>query len=177
MRSYRSLVMLVALLAVLAMPVCTTFAGSGKPRAITDAGLFALPQDVFPSTKYVNSHTAEAAIMGAEGSFTVGQPTSLDWVGIWVAVGGLLPNATYRAYLDSTGVIVGDLSTAGPCTFKGTFTTDATGNGVFYYEVLDLAPGTYAWSLYINKIAYDRNGKLVVNNTVLISENLDFTIE
>ncbi len=177
MRSSRSLVMLVAALAVLAVPVCSTFAGSGKPRAIVDAGLFGLPTDVFPGTKYVNSHTAEAELMGAEGSFTVGQPMSMDWVGIWVAVGGLIPNATYRAYLDQTGITPGDLSTAGPCQLKGTFTTDASGNGVFYYEVLDLTPGTYAWSLYINKIAYDRNGKLVVNHTVLISENLDFTIE
>ncbi len=177
MRSYRSLVMLVVVLAALMVPVCSTVASSGKPKAITDAGLFELPQYVFPGTKYINSHTAEAELMGAEGSFTVGQPTSLDWVGIWVAVGGLLPNATYRAYLDQSGIVAGDISTAGPCALKGTFTTDEDGNGVFYYEVLDLAPGTYSWSLYINKIAYDRYGKLVVNNTVLISDNLDFTIE
>ncbi len=178
MRSYRTLIISAVVLAALVVPVCTTLAKA--PRAVVDAGVLETANLVFPGTKYVNPYTLEAETMGAAGTFVVDQPASKKWVVVWVNVAGLIPNTTYRAYIDQDGIDEaapsGDASTAGPCQLKGTFTTDASGNGAFYYEALDLAVGTYQWSVYINRIIYS-GPKLVVNNTVLISENLNFTIE
>lgn len=177
MRSYRTLIILAVVSVALAVPVCTTFAG-GKPKAVVDTGILLPALDVFPGTKYDNIYTQQADDMGAAGTFDVDQPTSGKWVAILFWVEGLLPNTTYRAYIDQNGINesapAGDCSTAGPCTLINTFTTDADGVAAWYYEAYP-SPGTYQWSLFINRIIYT-GPKLTTNNTVLISDNLDFTI-
>ena len=173
MRSYRTLILAVLLVALI-VPVCTTFA-KPKPRAVVDAGVIAPAVSVFPGTKYDNIYTQEAYDDGATGSFEVLQAESAKFVAVQLWADGLLPNTTYRVYVDQNGVTPGDVSTAGPCTLISTFTTDATGYAEWYYETPSLAAGTYVWSVYINRIIYT-GPKLTTNNTVLISDNLNFTI-
>ncbi len=176
MRSYRTLIMLAVVLAALAVPVCITVAAP-KPKAVVDAGVIAPALTVFPDTKYNNAHTQEAYDMGATGSFIVEQAASAKFVVVQFSVAGLLPNATYRAYLDGNGITAGNVATAGPCTLVNTFTTDADGVADWYYETGALSTGTYQWAVYINKIAYyPDTTKLSVNHTVLISDNLNFTV-
>ncbi len=173
MRSYRTLIIL-AVVAALIVPVCTTFA-KPKPRAVVDAGIIAPAVSVFPGTKYDNIYTQEALADGATGSFEVLQAESAKFVAVQFWADGLLPSTTYRVYFDQNGVVAGDISTAGPCQFISTFTTDETGYAEWYYETPTLAANTYVWSIYINRIIYT-GPKLTTNNTVLISDNLNFTI-
>ncbi len=176
MRNYRTLIMLVVVLAAVAVPVCITVAAP-KPKAVVDAGVVAPAINVFPDTKYTNTHTQEALDMGATGSFIVEQAASAKFVVVQFSVAGLLPNATYRVYFDNNGITAGDVTTAGPCTLINTFTTDADGAADWYYETGALSAGTYQWAVYINKIAYyPGTTKLSVNHTVLISDNLNFTV-
>jgi len=172
MRNYRNLVILAVVSAALVVPVCTTLAKA--PKAVVDAGSLIPAVDVFRGTKYVNVYSQAAAVDGAEGSFTVDQPASAKWVTFFIGVNNLIPNSTYRVYFDWNGINesapIGDCSTAGPCTLMGTLTTDASGIGSYYYEGLSLPVGVYSLSVYINQIG------VKINHTVLISDNLDFTI-
>jgi hypothetical protein len=173
MRSYRNLFILIVLLAALAVPVCTSFAAP-KPKAILDLGPLATANVVFPGTNYDNPVTQAAETDGATGDFTVNQAASNKRVVIQAWLYNLQPSTTYRVYLDTNGINEsapsGDRSTAGPFSLLDTITTDADGYGYFYQQTLDLAPGTYQWTLFINQIGYR------FNYTVLISENLDFEI-
>lgn len=177
MRSQR-LVILVVLLAALMVPVCTTF-GGGKPRAILDQGVIEPANLVFPGTTYDNIYTQAAAAAG--GNFMVNQAASNKRVVVQFAVDGLEANSTYAVYIDLDGIDeaadIGDSSTAGPWQPLHTFTTDATGGAAWYYQSIELLPGTYCWTVCVNKITYGRTGKIVRNYTILMSENLDFTIE
>jgi hypothetical protein len=177
MRNYRTHIMLAVLLVSLAVPVCTTFA-KPKPRAVVDAGILAPALDVFPGTIYDNIYTRAAKDDGATGSFTVNQSSAEQFVVIQLSVDGLLPSTTYTVYLDTNGITAGDVSTVGPWTLTDTFTTDATGAADWYYQTSTLSSGTYCWSLFINKITY-RPGttRIATNYTILISDNLDFSMK
>ena len=168
MRSYRTLIILAVVSAALVVPVCTSLAKA--PKAVVDAGSLIPAVDVFPGTKYVNVYSQAAADDGAEGSFTVDQPASAKWVTFFIGVNNLIPSSTYRVYFDWSGITPGDVSTAGPCTYMGILTTDASGIGSYYYEGLSLPVGVYSLNVYINQIG------VKINHTVLISDSLDFTI-
>lgn len=170
MRSYRNLFILAVVIAALAVPVCTTSAAP-KPKAILDAGALLTSNVVFPLTKYDNWFTQLAQVDGVSGDFQVDQAASNKRVAVQAWLYNLEPNTTYRVYLDDNGITAGDVSTAGPFALMTTFTTDSTGYGYLYSQSLDLTPATYHWSLFINKVIPGQ-----FNYTVLISDNLDFTI-
>ena len=170
MRSYRNLFILAVVIAALAVPVCTTFAAP-KPKAILDFGPIETANLVFPGTKYDNWFTQLAQVDGVSGDFQVNQAASNKRVVVQAWLYNLEPNTTYRVYLDGNGITPGTVSTAGTFVLMTTFTTDSTGYGYVYSQSTDLLPGTYSWSLFINKVIPG-----LFNYTVLISDNLDFTI-
>ncbi|OHB62419.1 MAG: hypothetical protein A2Y76_06720 [Planctomycetes bacterium RBG_13_60_9] len=179
MRSSRTLVILAVLLVALAVPLSSVFA-KPKPRAVVDAGVIWTADAVFPGTIYDNAVTQAAAAGGATGSFTVNQSAAEQFVVIMFSVAGLQPNTTYTVYLDTDGIVAGDVASVGPNweVTGETFMTDADGAAEWYFNTENLAAGTYEFSLFINKITYStRNPNRIVSNyTVLVSDNLNFTM-
>jgi len=147
-------------------------------KILVDAGILYPATDVFAASKYDNIHTQEADSMGAKGSFEVWQESSAKYVTAVVRVTGLLHNTVYRVYFDENGITPLVVGTAGPCMYMGLLYTDDSGTATWTYTSApgDWDPGIHMWSVYINKIVWS-DDKLVVNHTVLISENLEFEIQ
>ncbi len=156
----------------------TPQASKSRPKFLVQVGLLYLATDIFPGSKYDNAHSQEADRMGAKGTFEVWQESGAKDVTIDVHVRGLSPDTTYRVYFDKDGVTPQVVGTAGPSVYMGLLRTDDIGMATWTYTSApgDWARGVYTWSIYINKIAWNGD-KLIVNNTVLISDNLEFEIQ
>ena len=156
----------------------TPQASKSRPQVLVNTGLLHPARDIFPASKYDNDHSEEADSMGAKGTFELWQESGARYVTVDIHVRGLLPNTPYRVYFDKNGITPLVVSTAGPSMYMGLLYTDDLGMATWAYAAApgDWAPGVYAWSVYINKIVWDGD-KLVVNSTVLISDNLEFELQ
>jgi len=170
MRSYRTLIISVVVLAALAVPVCTTF-GAGKPKAFHLDGVLATADLVFPGTRYDNFVTQALDPEVTTGDFVADRLGLPKQVVIQAWLFGLEAEGTYRIYLDRTGITAGDVSTAGPVwQLLGTVTADADGYVNFTWTSEELTVGDYQWSVFVNKVGYK------FNYTELISDNMAFSI-
>jgi hypothetical protein len=118
--------------------------------------------EMFPGSVYDNPYQIPAA----SGLVHWSQPTGLD-ISLDLATTGLAPATVYTVYIDTNGVVQGNVATAGPWQTVGTYTTDATGRGSFSYSASGLAPGVHTWSIWVNS-PYPAS--------VLVSYNVVFTV-
>ena len=165
MKKKLAICVLIVLCAALVIP-----AASGKGKVVKATGKNAaalMPAvDMFPASVYDNVYQ----IPDAKGKVNMIQPKGNVDVIIAVSACGLVPNSLYRVFFDGNGVTQDDVSTAGPWTEMGTFTTDDEGHGEWNYTAPGgtYEPGTYTKSVFINRTS--------PNATVLISENVVFEI-
>ena len=128
---------------------------------------FNVAGEMFAGTAYDNIHQ----IAGASGQAHLNQPNGGPaQLMLHMTFKGLSPNQSYTIHLDRDGTTATGNHSFGPWVQVGQFTSNAAGNAQYQYEALSgtIPSGTHRWAVFVNRAD--------VGRTVLISDNIDFTV-
>ena len=158
--------LLLAAALALAGPVAAhaEVAASGQTvRTISFNGAGAM----FPGTVYQNRHQ----IPGAQGLIHITLPGSnAAPLMLQMTFRNLLPNKTYKVFIDKDGTTPAGNHSFGPWSEAGQFSATPSGSGQFQYQATpgSIASGNHTWAVFVSRTD--------VGATVLISDNFSFTL-